>query len=146
MLQRAIEIKGWLVHQDPEDHGVRQVLNLGHTLGHALEAWSRYRIRHGMAVAWGMIRELWMGVAAGLTPEQLAEDITDRLSQGRLLPDIAPPPWEQLLPHLLRDKKRASRGSLTLIFLRAPGAPLRHTMSLEEARRLYKISLDLYRA
>ena len=91
-----------------------------------------------------MIRELWMGVAAGLTPEQLAEDITDHLAQARLLPDIASPSWEQLRPHLLRDKKRAAHGSLTLILLRAPGSPLRHTMTLEEARRLYDISLDLY--
>jgi len=143
-LERAIHIKAAYVRRDPLDRGIRQALNLGHTLGHALEAWSGYRIRHGAAVAWGLIRELWMGVSAGITPDTLAAEISHLLMEAGLVPAVPHIPWSELLPHLLRDKKRTHEQHLTWIFLKKRGVPRRHPLTLKEAGRLYDLSFDLF--
>jgi len=54
------ELKITLCNRDPEDHGDRQKLNLGHTIGHALEAASNFALSHGEAVAIGIVAETWM--------------------------------------------------------------------------------------
>ncbi len=57
VIKRNIELKKGIVEDDAEEKGLRQVLNFGHTFGHALEAYNNYKIRHGFAVAQGMIVE-----------------------------------------------------------------------------------------
>src|SRR5207249_9946050 len=51
----AAEVKAAIVSQDPRESGLRELLNFGHTMGHAYEAASRYRVTHGEAVAIGMV-------------------------------------------------------------------------------------------
>ena len=69
LLVRAIELKAAIVGKDEFDAGLRAVLNLGHTLGHAIEASSGYSIRHGAAVAMGMATEARIAVRMGLLRE-----------------------------------------------------------------------------
>lgn len=57
IIKRNIELKKEIVEEDVEEKGLRQILNFGHTFGHALEACNNYRIRHGFAVVQGMIVE-----------------------------------------------------------------------------------------
>jgi 3-dehydroquinate synthase len=75
-LQRAIEVKIRVVEADPFEKGARATLNLGHTVGHGVEAASGYRLRHGEAVAIGLAAETWMAEKMGLAERGL----TDRLS------------------------------------------------------------------
>ncbi len=66
-VHRSVELKAEVVLGDERERGRRQVLNFGHTIGHALEAASEYRLGHGTAVAWGMVAEAFMGERVGVT-------------------------------------------------------------------------------
>ena len=67
-LAHSCEIKARVVEQDEHDDGLRAILNFGHTIGHALEAITRYRVyRHGEAIAIGMVSACLIGEEMGLT-------------------------------------------------------------------------------
>ncbi len=72
---RSMAVKLQLVAADEQDHGLRQALNFGHTVGHALERASEYRVGHGHAVAVGMCVESDAAVRAGL----MAPTVRDRI-------------------------------------------------------------------
>ncbi|HUU28615.1 MAG TPA: 3-dehydroquinate synthase [archaeon] len=82
MVARNCQIKAMVVEKDERESNLRQILNFGHTVGHALEALSGYSWLHGQAVACGMAVEAEIAVRMGLFPKADA----DRLSQllGRL--------------------------------------------------------------
>ncbi len=75
LIAQAVGLKASVVRKDERDMGLRRTLNLGHTLGHACEAASKYRLPHGAAVAMGMAAESQIAVAMGL----LARREYDRL-------------------------------------------------------------------
>ncbi len=77
MIYRSCDIKRKIVEQDPEEKNIRKLLNFGHTVGHALEAASDYQIRHGEAVALGMIIESYISAELGL----LDKSLTDKIAQ-----------------------------------------------------------------
>ena len=69
LVQRSIEIKAAIVERDEREAGPRAMLNAGHTVAHALEHASGYRLLHGEAVALGLRAECAMGELAGLLPD-----------------------------------------------------------------------------
>lgn len=75
LIAAAVRIKAAVVAEDEQESGMRQVLNFGHTIGHGLEHATGYRLRHGAAVAIGMIAESRMALQAGF----LAADAETRL-------------------------------------------------------------------
>ena len=111
-IRLCVEDKRVLVEEDETDKGARQLLNLGHTVGHAVEACSRFEISHGSAVAIGMViitrAAERMGICAPEAPEALISLLT---RYG--LPVACPFTTEQLYAVALSDKKRAG-GSITL--------------------------------
>jgi 3-dehydroquinate synthase len=105
----SVRIKGGVVEGDPEEAGERAVLNFGHTIGHAIEAATRYAVRHGQAVALGMVAEAAIGEAAGITEAGTGRRIQEVLATCGLPVDHRPlPPPEALLRAARTDKK--SRG------------------------------------
>lgn len=78
VVTRSIEIKAQIVAQDERETGVRAVLNFGHTIGHAIEATTRFEVLHGEAVGIGMICEARLGERLGITAAGTAE----RLRRG----------------------------------------------------------------
>jgi 3-dehydroquinate synthase len=69
-------LKHSIVHRDPyETKGLRVVLNFGHTMGHVIEALSKYRVRHGEAVGLGILYALDEGVRRGVTPREVAREV-----------------------------------------------------------------------
>ena len=64
IIKRNVELKKEVVEIDAEEKGLRQILNFGHTFGHALEAYYKYKIKHGYAVSQGMIVESKISVMA----------------------------------------------------------------------------------
>jgi len=90
IISRGMAVKVDLVQADPFEKGPRAALNLGHTVGHALELASGYRLLHGEAVAIGMVIEARLSEALGLARPGLAEEIAAVL-QGVSLPVGVPP-------------------------------------------------------
>lgn len=102
-LERALAHKAGVVHRDPRESGERRLLNLGHTLGHALEAASGYRLLHGEAVGVGLLAACLLSEAQGFKP--FPGDFLELMAR-RLAPFAAlVPPWDACLPLLYRDKK-----------------------------------------
>jgi 3-dehydroquinate synthase len=74
-LAEVIDVKRAIVDRDPFERDEREVLNLGHTIGHGIEAASRYRVRHGEAVAIGMVGAARLSEELGLARRGLAARI-----------------------------------------------------------------------
>jgi 3-dehydroquinate synthase len=120
--------KAAIVARDERETGDRQLLNLGHTFGHALEAACGFseRLLHGEAIAIGMALAFAFSARRGLIPMAEAERVTAHLAQVGLPTrpqDIAgaPPSVDQLMGLIAQDKK-VKRGELTLILARGIGA------------------------
>ena len=106
LLARSIQVKIRVVQQDPFEKGLRAVLNLGHTTGHALEKLSGYTMRHGDAVAIGMVVATRIAQAQGRTSSALCERLEAALDHLGL-PVMCPPwPVEGILAAMKHDKKR----------------------------------------
>jgi 3-dehydroquinate synthase len=120
----ACRIKKGLVELDERDHGLRRVLNFGHTVGHAVEAASAYALSHGEAVAIGM-------VAAAALSEQLHHlPADDRRRIGSViralgLPDRIPGnlDLEEIRARITRDKKKKGE-TVRFVLLKKLGAPI----------------------
>ena len=97
--------KSKIVAEDEFDVGTRQLLNLGHTVGHAIEARSDFAISHGSAVSMGMVIVTRAAVSMGICPEQDLEDIIMILKKAAL-PTDCPYTAEELVDTALSDKKR----------------------------------------
>lgn len=108
IVRRAMAVKIAVIQADPFERGPRAALNLGHTIGHAVELASGYAVRHGEAVGIGMVSEARLGERAGLTEAGLADRIAACLA-GLGLPAEIPAgmSWETLLAGMGVDKKRA---------------------------------------
>lgn len=106
-LQRAIEVKIRVVEADPFEKGERAILNLGHTIGHGVEAASEFAFRHGEAVAIGMAAESRLAERLGLAKAGLAERIAGACIQVGLpvrCPGLEP---GRILKLMSSDKKKA---------------------------------------
>jgi shikimate kinase/3-dehydroquinate synthase len=110
-----------IVAADERDSGARQVLNLGHTIGHAIETVTHYeRYRHGEAVGLGLLAALRLSGA-----EELRAQVRELL-QARDLPvtlDGAEIDVDEILAALGRDKKRLGTGGVPFVLLSLPGEP-----------------------
>ncbi|MGD2146521.1 MAG: 3-dehydroquinate synthase [Anaerolineae bacterium] len=80
-IARALRVKIEVVEEDAYERGRRAVLNLGHTVGHALEKLSQFALRHGEAVAIGMVAAARIAVALGRAEPDMADLIVDILAQ-----------------------------------------------------------------
>lgn len=109
IVRRAVAVKVRVIQADPYEKGVRAALNLGHTIGHALESASAFRLRHGEAVAAGMVVEARLAEALGLARPGLAEAIQAAVRQLGL-PEAVPPDLKTgaIFSFMSQDKKRAS--------------------------------------
>ena len=112
VIRLCVEDKRALVEEDETDKGVRQLLNLGHTVGHAIEACSDFSISHGSAVAMGMVIITRAAVKTGVCKEDTLTALLALLRQYDL-PTECPFTTEQLYAVAISDKKRAG-GSITL--------------------------------
>jgi 3-dehydroquinate synthase len=108
-IEQALRLKARLIQEDEMDHGVRQHLNLGHTIGHALE--SCLGLSHGKAVAWGMALVFGLSHELGYTSFEETKRVQHFLKKvfgfqtfklGHLL--------EEVCERIKKDKKRGPKG------------------------------------
>jgi 3-dehydroquinate synthetase len=107
IVRRGMAVKIKIIEEDPFEEGFRAALNLGHTVGHAVETVSGFRIRHGEAVAIGMVAEAKLSENLGIASKGLAIRISEALSLLELpieIPrDLA---REELIQAMRFDKKK----------------------------------------
>jgi len=126
----CVDAKRSVVEEDEFDTGRRQLLNLGHTLGHAVEANSNFQISHGQAVAIGMAMITKAAVNHGLCTEETRDEIISLLRQYGL-PTETDQTAESIYETALGDKKRRSH-TITLIVPREVGLCDLHPISVDE--------------
>lgn len=126
IIARCIADKRDLVEADEHDTGARQLLNLGHTAGHAVEALSDFTISHGSAVAIGTLLMAKAAVAAGLC-EQGVPAHMEAMLKSYHLPTECPFGAEALARVALSDKKRKG-SSITLVLPERVGSSRLHTV------------------
>lgn len=80
IIARAIAVKVKILLEDPYEHGKRAALNLGHTFGHALETLTKYTLRHGEAVAIGMVIAARISERLGMAGKGLSQEISEVLT------------------------------------------------------------------
>ncbi len=106
----SAQLKLNIVNEDPyEQSGKRLLLNFGHTFGHAYEAISRYELRHGEAVALGMILATRLAVRLGKCSPQVLQKLIALLRQAQLPTELPNFSHKTILAKIKRDKKRARR-------------------------------------
>jgi 3-dehydroquinate synthase len=106
VIGESCRIKAHVVEEDEHETGLRRTLNFGHTVGHALEAVTKYRrFRHGEAVAYGMLAAAGLGVARGVFPEADRSALASCIMQMGPLPPIADLSAAQVIEASTRDKK-----------------------------------------
>lgn len=127
-ISRSIEMKAEIVARDETETGDRALLNLGHTFGHAFEAWAGYsdRLLHGEAVAIGMCLAFRLSEELHLAPPQTAARVSSHLKAVGLPTEIADIPGEPApdaaeLLRLMGQDKKVQDGQLTFILVRGVG-------------------------
>lgn len=110
LIERAIAVKARVVSEDLKESGLREILNYGHTLGHAIELVERYSWRHGAAVSVGMMFAAELARSVGRLSDTDADRHRSILETLGLPVTYRKDRWQGLLDGMRRDKK--SRGDL----------------------------------
>lgn len=110
LIERAIRVKAEVVSSDLKESGLREILNYGHTLAHAIEKNERYKWRHGAAVSVGMVFAAELGRLAGRLDDATADRHRAVLESVGLPLTYRSDQWPKLLENMKVDKK--SRGNL----------------------------------
>jgi 3-dehydroquinate synthase len=136
----AVRIKAEVVEKDEREGGLRRVLNLGHTIGHALEAVTRYRrFTHGEAVGWGLIGAAWIahrrGLFAGAAFDGLAAAV-DRLGPRPRVSDLAP---ARILSAIGSDKKAVKGRAVFVLPTRIGAVTIRPDVQAAEIRHALRV-------
>ncbi|NLS10142.1 3-dehydroquinate synthase [Nesterenkonia sp. MY13] len=122
LVERSIRVKAKVVGEDVRESGVRESLNYGHTLGHAIELAERYQWRHGAAVSVGMVFAAELARSLGRLSDAEADRHHEILTSLGLPVTYRGDRWNQLLEGIRRDKK--NRGdTLRFVLLNGIGSP-----------------------
>lgn len=130
IIARSVAIKSHVVGEDEREHGLRQILNFGHTLGHGVEKLSEFQIPHGKAVSIGMSLVARACAARGLLSLEDVERIEAALHRCNL-PIHNPYPLEELCRQSMGDKKR-SGDTINLITLERIGKAAIRPLKIDE--------------
>lgn len=136
IVRRCIRVKARVVSADPREAGLRAVLNLGHTVGHAVEAQAGFeRLTHGEAISLGLVAALRIGAKLGHTPPELVERTRRLLDTLELMTAIEREPLAEAAELIGHDKKRAG-SKVSFVFARGIGDVVTSPLDLAELREL----------
>jgi 3-dehydroquinate synthase len=137
VIGRCAAIKAAIVSRDErERRGERQLLNLGHTLGHAIEAQAGYgALHHGEAVALGLVAAARVSHALGLADAALEPQVAAAVARAGMAADLAPWLRPEVVARIKVDKKRTA-GELAFVAPIAPGRCVVQPLGLERLERI----------
>ncbi len=110
VVKRAMAVKIKVIEEDPYEKGIRAALNLGHTVGHAVELVSKFKLRHGEAIAIGTVAEAKYAARVGLAGDGLVEAVTESFRALGLpiqIPEAMP--REEIIRAMRVDKKKNAK-------------------------------------
>lgn len=142
MIQRCVQIKAAVVLADEREEDGRRLLNLGHTIGHALEQVSGYSVHHGQAVAYGLYLIYRIAASLGVCSAELADKVEALLRKFGFPLDYEFS-VEALTLAMVQDKKRLGE-NITVVLPEAVGRCRLHTLPLEQFRAL--VTEAIYKA
>ena len=121
LIHRSIEIKNEVVTEDPKEHGLRKILNYGHTLGHAIESYfleseNKDILTHGEAIAIGMITEAYLSEKLLNFPANKLAEIKSKLLNIYGKVTIETSDYDKIIELLIHDKKNVS-GQVNFVLL-----------------------------
>ncbi|MCL2010935.1 MAG: 3-dehydroquinate synthase [Synergistaceae bacterium] len=140
VIARCVEIKRGIVTEDEFEGGARKLLNFGHTVGHAIELLSEYKISHGQAVAAGMAIVTRAAVRMGMCEADCLRDVLQMLRRYEL-PENTPYEAGRLAGACLSDKKREGDG-LTMIFPVEIGKCVLKKIPVSELEAVIRMGLE----
>ena len=120
IVSRSVGIKAEVVEKDELDLGLRNILNYGHTVGHAVETVSDFQVSHGRAVAIGMVAAAGISNRMGLLDDSAVARLKELLTQTGLLEKAPALETDRLIEAMHHDKKIVG-GRLRFILLKAIG-------------------------
>ena len=123
---KSIAIKERIVAEDPNEKGIRKALNLGHTIGHALESMAMEQGRpvlHGFAVAWGLISELYLSHKKLNFPKAVLDQLVDLVITNYGTLEFSTNDYKRLYELMLHDKKNKG-GIINFTFMKHIGEVL----------------------
>lgn len=140
IIETCVSMKRDVVEEDEFDTGKRQLLNLGHTFGHAIEQKSHFQMTHGHAVAIGMHLIAKAAEAKGIAEKGTVVAIAKALEQNHLPKETTFSPAE-VAEGTLRDKKRRG-GTISFVFPRKIGACEIVKIPVEEVEALARTAME----
>ncbi len=120
LVHEAVRVKVTLIERDPFEKGDRAMLNLGHTFAHAFELLSDFQLKHGTAVAVGLVASAVMGTELGESDASLVNRIESAVTKQNLPTRLSGFNVDEVVASMRHDKKRAD-GRLRFIVPKAPG-------------------------
>lgn len=140
LITRSCSCKARIVEADERDEkDIRIILNFGHTIGHAIEAASNFKISHGEAVAIGMVYEAKLSVMLGFLDVDVVDRLVGILSKFGLPVSASQLSSERILSSLSYDKK-IKHGKIRLILLKSIGNPIVHDdVPIDSIRRVLEM-------
>lgn len=130
LVRDCVQVKADIVNEDEFDNGSRQLLNLGHTSAHGIEALSSYKIPHGYAVASGIGMIARASARHGFCSEGTAKRVIEILEDGGL-PTDTQYSYEDIAQVAMRDKK-AKGDKLTLVLIEDMGKCILHEINKKD--------------
>ena len=124
LIQRAVTVKAQVVSSDFKESFAREVLNYGHTLGHAIEVHAKYQLRHGEAVAIGLVYAAELAAARGLITAAELELHRSILTAYKLPISFDRQAWQKLAQLLALDKKARGK-TIRFVALNGIGSTVR---------------------
>jgi 3-dehydroquinate synthase len=122
-IARSMSVKADIVRRDERESGLRQILNAGHTVAHAIELVSDYRCLHGEAVAIGLVAETRIAARVGVADANAAGRIAAALAAAGLPTRIPAGITSQALVTAMQTDKKVRAGRLSFAFLADVGEP-----------------------
>jgi len=151
LIEECLRVKEQIVQTDPREAGLRKVLNLGHTFGHALEEItmvnrqsSNGQLLHGYAVLYGLIAELYLSVALLGCPKEPLQQLTQLMLHHYGRPECKCSDRAQLIALMQQDKKNERAAQINCTLIRDIGDPvINHCITPEQAEEALEYLFSL---
>jgi len=140
-IEEVLAVKRRIVEQDPTEKGLRKALNLGHTVGHAMEEFALHPtpytlhptpLLHGYAVMYGLVAELYLSVIKLGLDRKVLQQVSHLMIEYFSRPQCGCADYSELIALMREDKKNEHVGELNFTLLKAIGEPMINCIVTEE--------------